>query len=146
MVKTTLREARTAAGLSIRIAAEAAGVSESSYGNYEHGFYYPRPDARERLCALFGAGEADLWPEGNRRFSRNSLLPPPPPARHATAESLRRASRIRPGEHLRARGRACTVLETGPHFFTVSFDRTGVRECCAYQAFLADGEWRRVRA
>lgn len=47
MVKTTLHEARAAAGLSIRTVAEAAGVSESSYGNYEHGFYYPRPDARE---------------------------------------------------------------------------------------------------
>ena len=67
MVKTTLHEARAAAGLSIRTVAEAAGVSESSYGNYEHGFYYPRPDARERLCALFGAAEADLWPEGSRR-------------------------------------------------------------------------------
>ena len=54
MVKTTLHEARAAAGLSIRTVAEAAGVSESSYGNYEHGFYYPRPDARERLCALPG--------------------------------------------------------------------------------------------
>lgn len=46
MVKTTLHEARAAAGLSICTVAEAAGVSESSYGNYEHGFYYPRPDAR----------------------------------------------------------------------------------------------------
>ena len=98
MVKTTLHEARAAAGLSIRTVAEAAGVSESSYGNYEHGFYYPRPDARERLCALFGAAEADLWPEGSRRYPR-SALPAPPPARHATAESLRRAARSasRPG-------------------------------------------------
>lgn len=143
MVKTTLHEARTAAGLSIRIVAEAAGVSESSYGNYEHGFYYPRPDARERLCALFGAAEADLWPEGSRRYPR-SALPAPPPARHATAESLRRAAHIRPGDRLRAHGRACTVIGTGPNFFTVAFDRTGARECYAYHAILQK-ELRRVR-
>ena len=111
MVKTTLHEARAAAGLSIRIVAEAAGVSESSYGNYEHGFYYPRPDARERL---------------------------------PTAESLRRAAHIRPGDRLRAHGRACTVIGTGPHFFTVAFDRTGARECYAYHAILQK-ELRRVR-
>ena len=86
MVKTTLHEARAAAGLSIRTVAEAAGVSESSYGNYEHGFYYPRPDARERLCALFGAAEADLWPEGSRRYPR-SALPAPAPARRAATAS-----------------------------------------------------------
>ena len=133
MVKTTLHEARAAAGLSIRIVAEAAGVSESSYGNYEHGFYYPRPDARERLCALLGS----------RRYPR-SALPAPAPARHATAESLRRAAHIRPGDRLRAHGRACTVIGTGPHFFTVAFDRTGARECYAYHAYLQK-ELRRVR-
>ena len=41
-----------------------------------------------------------------------------------------------PGDRLRARGWACTVIGTGPHFFTVAFDRTGARECYAYHAIL----------
>lgn len=102
---------------------------------------------RERFRIALAEVLANIRDPNTRATEKRTItltLTLAPYATRATAESLRRAAHIRPGDRLRAHGRACTVIGTGPHFFTVAFDRTGARECYAYHAILQK-ELRRVR-
>jgi len=55
-----LRKRREAAGLSLRKAAELAGVSTTAWAAWERGRYAPRPDRLAAVAAAVGCQPADL--------------------------------------------------------------------------------------
>src|SRR5579859_3650944 len=60
MKRTTLIAARIAAGLSQKEAAEVAGVTRNTYGQWELGKMTPYPVHMHRLCVAFGQSAKEL--------------------------------------------------------------------------------------
>lgn len=141
MIKTRLKQIRTAAGLTQRQVAQRARVPLAAYEKYEQGAFLPREERRQALACALDAPVRRLWPQldGQR---------PDPPESVLTVKRLRQRADVRVGDAQVSRMPTsgeripCTVVQTGPYWFRVRWNHSGVSECYCYHALL-QGELER---
>ena len=135
MIKTRLKQIRTAAGLTQRQVAQRARVPLAAYEKYEQGAFLPREERRQALACALDAPERRLWPQLD-------VQRPDPPEPMPTGERLRQRADVRVGDALLSRMPTsgeripCTVVQAGPHWFRVRWNHSGVSEWVCYPALL----------